>query len=68
MKKRLSCFLFALIFAFSSGTVPAGAIEIYVPDGIDGSQTDIGFYTETSELISRYWEDDYFDTLFYKMC
>ena len=65
MMKRIFCFLFALIFALSSGTIQVGAVEIYLPDEIDGSESDIDFYMETSELISDYWEGDYFDTFYY---
>ena len=63
MKRRVLCLLFAFVLAFSY--IPVGAIEISVPDRIDGSDADLKFYTEASELISRYWEDDYFNTLYY---
>ncbi|MBO4421123.1 MAG: S8 family serine peptidase [Lachnospiraceae bacterium] len=65
MNKRFFCFFFAVLFAFSAGTTPVGAVEINVPERIDGQKDNFDFYTETSDLISRYWEDDYFDTLYY---
>ena len=65
MKKRIIGFLSALLFLFSSCTIPAGAVDIYVPDRLDDYEDDYDFFVETSRLISDYWEDDYYDELFY---
>ena len=37
MKNKVLCYFLTLIFAVAAGYIPANAVNVYVPDDIDGS-------------------------------
>lgn len=65
MKHKFICFLIVFILSINHGYMPVGAVNINVSENISEDEKDFSFYTKTSELISEYWEDDYFESISY---
>lgn len=65
MRYRFVCFLIVIILFINCTNVLVGAVNIKETYDIEGHEKDFLFYTRTAELISEYWEDDYFDSISY---
>ena len=64
-KRRLLNLIVAVLLVVYSGTVPVGAIDLYIPERPDGGYDNLEYYAAAAAMISDYWEDDYIDTLVY---
>ena len=64
-KKALSLILAFLLIFYTWAPVPAGAVDLYIPDAIDGSNPNLEYYAAAAQMIKQYWEDDYFVSLDY---
>lgn len=65
MSKRIFSIILVFVLVFEVNIVPVGAVEIYTSESIEGTSDSFEFYSETAELISKYWDEGYYDTLFY---
>ncbi|MCR5685059.1 MAG: S8 family serine peptidase [Lachnospiraceae bacterium] len=61
--KIISLLLTLLLIIDPFTAVPAGAVDLYIPDGVDGSNPSLEYYAAAAQMISEYWEDDYFTSL-----